>query len=98
MAEGVGIIKGSESTKDQARRKQCIINQLSMECDFKEHVNKPYKDMFLNVLKDYGIICLGLYRQLEPMEQSGSYERFVITNPPEYLILLETDLVSYCKL
>ncbi|CAD5119157.1 DgyrCDS7795 [Dimorphilus gyrociliatus] len=95
MAEGVGILKGSESTKDQLSKKQCSIHQLSMDTFFKEYIDKTYSEMFLSLLKDYGIICLGLYRQLETAEQSGSYERFVITNPPGYILLQNTDLV-YC--
>lgn len=56
-----------------------------------------YGTMFTAALKNYGILCLGLYRLLSAHSRSHvpstSYKRYVLTNPPYDLELLTTDKV-----
>ena len=44
-------------------------------------------------LKYCGILCVGLYRQVDPRPSAGSYNRYVITNPPEDFMLYPSDKV-----
>ena len=56
--------------------------------------NGCYGNLFVGALRRYGILCLGLYRQLDPRPSVGSYNRFIVTNPPPEYNLYPSDKVS----
>ena len=55
-----------------------------------------YGELFAAALRNYGILCIGLYRfrDTSSSTQSPSSKRYVITNPPDDFPLLPTDQVS----
>ena len=57
--------------------------------------NGKYGDLFVYALRNFGILCIGLYRFRDTSEsaKSPSSKRYVITNPPEDFKLLPTDHV-----
>ena len=55
--------------------------------------NDTYGELFVNALHNFGILCLGLYRQMDPRPSAGSFNRVVITNPPAELLLYPSDKV-----
>lgn len=60
---------------------------------------RTYGDLFIYALRNFGILCIGLYRFRDTSEsvQSPSSKRYVITNPPENFPLLPTDQVRHEK-
>lgn len=53
-----------------------------------------YGGLFIDALVSFGRLCLGVYRKMDPTDDSSrSAKRFVISNPPEDFILDPTDLV-----
>jgi len=55
-----------------------------------------YGDMFANLLKTFGILCIGLYRYRDTatsVDQDPCAKRYVITNPPADFKLLSSDKV-----
>lgn len=56
-----------------------------------------YGDLFVEAMKKYGILCIGIYRFKDGAgNKSGlmpSAKRFSITNPPYEFLLMSTDLV-----
>lgn len=54
-----------------------------------------YGDLFVAALKQYGMLCIGLYRFRDTTSScDASTKRYVITNPPDDFSLLPTDQVS----
>jgi potassium large conductance calcium-activated channel subfamily M alpha protein 1 len=55
-----------------------------------------YGELFHAALKNYGILCIGLYRfrDTNSSVRTPSSKRYVITNPPDDFPLLPTDQVS----
>lgn len=56
----------------------------------KEYINKEYSDMFIGLLRDKGILALGLYRARGTL---GAPSAYVYTNPMKESIVGEADLI-----
>ncbi len=56
--------------------------------------NGVYEDLFVGALKHLGLLSIGLYRQIDPRPSVGSYNRYVIANPPPDFSLFPSDKVS----
>ena len=54
------------------------------------YVNKPYGDLFMGLLRDRGVLALGLYRAKGTL---GSLSAYVFTNPMRETVVHEADLV-----
>jgi potassium large conductance calcium-activated channel subfamily M alpha protein 1 len=53
-----------------------------------------YIDLFVSALRNYGMLCIGLYRFRDTANSiDASSKRYVITNPPDDFTLLPTDQV-----
>lgn len=53
-----------------------------------------YGDLFVAALKQFGMLCIGLYRFRDTSSScDASSKRYVITNPPDDFQLLPTDQV-----
>ena len=57
--------------------------------------DNDYGYLFTSALKYCGILCIGLYRQMDPRPSAGSYNRFVIANPPADFGLYPSDKVNF---
>ena len=54
-----------------------------------------YAELFVACLKNFGVLCIGLYRFRDTSNGfNASSKRYVITNPPGSFKLLPTDQVS----
>lgn len=96
MAEGIGIIRGADNFPLQSTRNRCRVNQFRMtDVLLYSFIGQTYEKMFISLLHKRYIICLGLYRKLNIIDKCGSYERYVITNPPKFFVLHPNDMVSY---
>lgn len=64
---------------------------------FFQQQNGRYGELFVYALRNFGILCIGLYRFRDTNEsvRSPSSKRYVITNPPEDFGLLPTDQVCH---
>ena len=60
-----------------------------------------FGDLFLFALREYSMICLGLYRYRDPQRLSNGAptckKRYVITFPPFNFVLANTDKVFVLK-
>ena len=56
----------------------------------KEYRNKQYSDLFIGLLRDKGVLALGLYRARGTL---GAPTPYVFTNPMKETIVCEDDLV-----
>merc|ERR1712073_202712 len=53
-----------------------------------------YEELFVTCLKNFGVLCIGLYRFRDTSTSlNASSKRYVITNPPGTFRLLPTDQV-----
>ena len=55
-----------------------------------------YGDLFVAAIQHYGVLLIGLYRLRDATlsaDENLSAKRYVITNPPDDMILLRTDKV-----
>lgn len=94
MAEGVGVVKGDSSNDSILTRDRCRVAQLTLEDSYLERYSySSYGTLFIKALRYYGILCLGLYRQIDPRPSAGSYNRCVVTNPPADFALYPSDKV-----
>ncbi|BFZ03423.1 hypothetical protein BsWGS_06464 [Bradybaena similaris] len=95
LAEGAGMRGGYCSPSVLANRDRCRVSQISLFdgplSQFGQ--GRTYGDLFIYALRNFGILCIGLYRFRDTSEsvQSPSSKRYVITNPPENFPLLPTD-------
>ena len=53
-----------------------------------------YSDLFVNALRQFGMLCIGVYRYRDTVGTEASSKRYVITNPPMEFILMPSDMVS----
>ncbi|GJQ74711.1 hypothetical protein Trydic_g21562 [Trypoxylus dichotomus] len=96
LAEGAGL-RGGYSTPDSlSNRDRCRVGQISLYdgplAQFGE--NGKYGDLFVAALKQFGMLCIGLYRFRDTSSScDASSKRYVITNPPDDFQLLPTDQV-----
>ncbi|XP_065208102.1 calcium-activated potassium channel slowpoke [Planococcus citri] len=101
LAEGAGLRGGYSTSDSLSNRDRCRVGQISLYdgplAQFGE--NGKYGDLFVNALKSYGMLCIGLYRYLfrrfrdTSSSCDASSKRYVITNPPDDFQLLPTDQV-----
>jgi len=55
---------------------------------------RKYIDLFVAALRNYGMLCIGIYRLKDGSGAGdGCYKRYVITNPPFNFTLLATDQI-----
>ncbi|ELT97098.1 hypothetical protein CAPTEDRAFT_129755, partial [Capitella teleta] len=96
LAEGLGFVRGTQSNSEVFdTRNRCRVTLLSLEDDLlQEFSNGCYGNLFVGALRHFGILCIGLYRQLDPRPSAGSYNRFIITNPPPEYNLYPSDKVK----
>jgi hypothetical protein len=59
---------------------------------FNQHGVESYGDLFISLLHDAGMLCLGLYRRFQPKPDSP-WRRYVITSPLSDFSLMDDDLV-----
>ncbi|KYB25107.1 Calcium-activated potassium channel slowpoke-like Protein [Tribolium castaneum] len=96
LAEGAGL-RGGYSTPDSlSNRDRCRVGQISLYdgplAQFGEA--GKYGDLFVAALKQFGMLCIGLYRFRDTSSScDASSKRYVITNPPDDFQLLPTDQV-----
>ncbi|KAK3777099.1 hypothetical protein RRG08_004267 [Elysia crispata] len=95
LAEGAGMRGGYCSPAVLANRDRCRVSQISL---FEGPLSRYghgglYGELFVHALRNFGILCIGLYRFRDTNEsvRSPSSKRYVITNPPEDFSLLPTD-------
>merc|ERR1719189_3315605 len=97
LAEGAGLKGGYSTPETLSHRDRCRVGQISLydgplasfgECG-------RYIDLFVAALRNYGMLCIGLYRRFRDTSSSfdASSKRYVITNPPVDFQLLPTDQV-----
>ncbi|CAL1545839.1 unnamed protein product [Lymnaea stagnalis] len=95
LAEGAGMRGGYCSPAVLANRDRCRVAQISLFEGSLAQFGQggKYGDLFVYALRNFGILCIGLYRFRDTNEsvRSPSSKRYVITNPPEDFILLPTD-------
>uniref|UniRef100_A0A914EDG5 BK channel n=1 Tax=Acrobeloides nanus TaxID=290746 RepID=A0A914EDG5_9BILA len=94
LAEGAGLRGGYSTHETLANRDRCRISQISLLDQPYENITtgSTYGEMFSIALKRYGQLCIGLYR-LHDQASPESNKRYVITNPPAELRLLNSDSV-----
>ncbi|OQV21010.1 Calcium-activated potassium channel slowpoke [Hypsibius exemplaris] len=95
LAEGAGLIGGTNISKPAQLKNQVLVNQFSISSGpLSVHAESTYGGLFIDALVSFGRLCLGVYRKMDPTDDSSrAAKRFVITNPPEDFILDPTDLL-----
>merc|ERR1719260_572489 len=97
LAEGAGLRGGYSTPETLANRDRCRVGQISLSngplATFGQ--GRKYQDLFVAALRNYGMLCIGLYRLRDSTMSSAeaSSKRYVITNPPYDFGLLPTDQV-----
>ncbi|GAB6027124.1 hypothetical protein CHUAL_013857 [Chamberlinius hualienensis] len=96
LAEGAGL-RGGYSTPDTlSHRDRCRMGQISLyDGPLAQHGESGrYGDLFVAALRNYGMLCIGLYRFRDTSSScDASSKRYVITNPPDDFTLMPTDQV-----
>ncbi|XP_078284924.1 uncharacterized protein LOC144610213 [Rhinoraja longicauda] len=87
-------LRGSVHAQDNVdQRNRCKLARITL-CDprFSQFANGgKYGDLFSKGLREYGILCFGVFRLQDPNKQSK--KRFVITNPPASFELNVMDFI-----
>ncbi|CAG9863865.1 unnamed protein product [Phyllotreta striolata] len=96
LAEGAGLRGGYSTSDSLSNRDRCRVGQISLYdgplAQFGEA--GKYGDLFVAALKQFGMLCIGLYRFRDTSSScDASSKRYVITNPPDDFHLLPTDQV-----
>ncbi|XP_022906949.2 calcium-activated potassium channel slowpoke isoform X2 [Onthophagus taurus] len=96
LAEGAGLRGGYSTPESLANRDRCRVGQISLYdgplAQFGE--TGKYGDLFVAALKQFGMLCIGLYRFRDTSSScDASSKRYVITNPPDDFQLYPTDQV-----
>jgi len=93
LAEGAGLRGGYSTPETLANRDRCRVGQISLANGPLASMGegRKYIDLFVASLRNYGMLCIGLYR----LKDSSSSKRYVITNPKANFTLLPTDQVGY---
>ncbi|XP_067139806.1 calcium-activated potassium channel slowpoke-like isoform X3 [Centruroides vittatus] len=96
LAEGAGLRGGYSTPESLSNRDRCRLGQIKLsDGPLAQHgEGGKYGDLFVAALRNYGMLCIGLYRYKDPsMSGEASSKRFVITNPPADYSLLPSDRV-----
>merc|ERR1719211_603693 len=97
LAEGAGLRGGYSTPETLCHRDRCRVGQISLYdgplASYGD--NGKYIDLFVAALRNYGMLCIGLYRLRDKIVTSATEcaKRYVITNPPFDFGLLPTDQV-----
>jgi len=96
LAEGAGLRGGYSTPETLSNRDRCRVGQISLSegplSSFGD--NGKYIDLFVAALRNYGMLCIGLYRFRDTANTfDASSKRYVITNPPTDFALLPSDQV-----
>jgi potassium large conductance calcium-activated channel subfamily M alpha protein 1 len=94
LAEGAGLRGGYTTPEKLKMRDRCRIAQIAIHNGPFNGIKagSAYGTLFTRAIRDHGMLCIGLYRLHDGMP-ADSLRRYVITNPPEALLLIETDKV-----
>lgn len=97
LAEGAGLRGGCATPETLAMRNRCRVGQISL---YDQPLSKfsnsgRYGDLFVEALRLFGMLCIGIYRVKDPTgtEPTASSRRYVITNPPGEFVLMQSDLI-----
>merc|ERR1719362_2787947 len=96
LAEGAGLRGGYSTRETLENRNRCKVGQISLQEGPLASMGqgRKYQDLFVASLRNYGMLCIGLYRLRDPnITVEASSKRYVITNPPYDFGLLPTDQV-----
>ncbi|CAH1794980.1 unnamed protein product [Owenia fusiformis] len=97
LAEGVGMRGGYSTPETIANRDRCRVGQISLfDGPLAQYGESgKYGDLFVAALKNFNILCIGLYRfrDTNASVRCPSSKRYVITNPPDDFPLLPTDMI-----
>ncbi|XP_022237688.1 calcium-activated potassium channel slowpoke-like, partial [Limulus polyphemus] len=96
LAEGAGLRGGYCTPQTINNRDRCRVGQICLHdgplAQFGE--GGTYGELFVAALKNYGMLCIGIYRFRDTSNScEASSKRYVITNPPADFTLLSTDKV-----
>jgi len=97
LAEGAGLRGGYSTPETLANRNRCKVGQISLKqgplAKYGEAGGR-YNDLFLGALRQYGMLCIGLYRFRDNSSSvDASSKRYIITAPQDDFILLPSDQV-----
>ncbi|XP_054706428.1 calcium-activated potassium channel slowpoke-like [Uloborus diversus] len=96
LAEGAGLRGGYSTPESLANRDRCRVGQISLADGPLAHYGEGgrYGDVFVSALRNYGMLCIGLYRYRDTsLDPDASTKRYVITNPPAEFSLIPSDKV-----
>lgn len=84
-----------------SNRDRCRVGQISLYDGPLAQIGEggKYGDLFIAALKQFGMLCIGLYRFRDTSNScDASSKRYVITNPPDDFQLLPSDQVRSSKM
>nr|XP_046916676.1 calcium-activated potassium channel slowpoke-like isoform X2 [Dermatophagoides farinae] len=96
LAEGAGLRGGYSTLETLKNRDRCRAGQISLYDGplAKYGESGKYGDLFVAALRQYGMLCIGVYRFRDTSGTAeASTKRYVITNPPNDLILIPSDMI-----
>ncbi|XP_027202296.2 calcium-activated potassium channel slo isoform X7 [Dermatophagoides pteronyssinus] len=96
LAEGAGLRGGYSTLETLKNRDRCRVGQISLYDGplAKYAESGKYGDLFVSALRQYGMLCIGVYRFRDTSGAAeASTKRYVITNPPADLILIPSDMI-----
>ncbi|XP_046455239.1 calcium-activated potassium channel slowpoke-like isoform X11 [Daphnia pulex] len=96
LAEGAGLRGGYSTPETLGERDRCRVGQISLYDGPLAQYGEggKYGDLFVAALRNYGMLCIGLYRFRDTSSSvDASSKRYVVTNPPDDFTLLPTDQV-----
>ena len=80
-------VRKIQNYKSCSSKLKYMYKHLILQCE-------EYGNLYMGALKNHGILCLGLYRNVDPRSSACNYNRFIITNPPANFVLVPSDKVS----
>ncbi|CAH1799940.1 unnamed protein product [Owenia fusiformis] len=99
LAEGLGMVPGYPTTETLSNRNRCRVAQMGLGehpfTQFAVGIDATYGNLFMWTLRFHGIMCLGLYRLVNPPAGFGDRvaKRYVLTNPAYNMRLLPSDKI-----
>ncbi|XP_074593162.1 calcium-activated potassium channel slo isoform X3 [Brevipalpus obovatus] len=96
LAEGAGLRGGYSTDETLRNRDRCRVGQISLYDGplAKYGDGGKYGDLFLNALRQFGMLCIGVYRYRDSGGGTeASTKRYVITNPPIEFVLIPSDMI-----
>nr|CAH0113346.1 unnamed protein product [Daphnia galeata] len=86
LAEGAGLRGGYSTPETLGERDRCRVGQISLYDGPLAQYGEAgkYGDLFVAALRNYGMLCIGLYRFRDTSSSvDASSKRYVVTNPPK---------------